>query len=77
VTKPFHCDDVDLAKPVPVLVAGIIAASMADGLVPIASGGQARVDAIFVRLDEGALTAALMIGLIVACCTLASMRSTT
>jgi len=46
--------DVDLAKAVAVLVAGILAASMADGLVPVAPGGQARVDAILVRVDEGA-----------------------
>jgi len=46
--------DVDLAEAVPVLVAGILAAGVADRFVPIASGGQAGVDAIFVRVDEGA-----------------------
>ncbi len=45
---------VDLAEPVTVLVAGVFAASMADRLVSVAPGGQARVDAILVRVDEGA-----------------------
>jgi len=52
--KPFHGVDVHLAEAVPVLVAGILAASMADRLVPVAPGWQAGVDAILVRVDEGA-----------------------
>ncbi len=52
--EPLHCVDVDLAKAVAVLVAGILAASMADRLVLVALGGQARVDAVFVCVDEGA-----------------------
>jgi len=46
--------DVDLAKAVTVLVAGILAVPMADSLVPVAPGRQAGVDAILVRVDEGA-----------------------
>jgi len=53
--KSFHGVDVDLAEPVPVLITGILAASVADGLVLVAPGGQARIDAIFVRVDEGTL----------------------
>ena len=54
--EALHCVDVDLAEPVPVpvLVAGVFAAGMADRFVPIAPGGQAGVDAIFVRVDESA-----------------------
>jgi len=52
--EAFHGVDVDLAEPAPVLVAGILAAGVADGLVPVAPGGQARVNTIFVRVDEGA-----------------------
>ncbi len=46
--------DVDLAEAVTVLVAGILAAPMADRLVPVAPGWQARMDATLVRVDEGA-----------------------
>jgi len=46
--------DMDLAEAVAVLVAGILAAGVADRLVPVAPGGQAGVDAIFVGVDEGA-----------------------
>ena len=52
--KAFHGVDVHLAEPVPVLVAGILAPGVADGLVPIAPGWQASIDAVFVRVDEGA-----------------------
>ncbi len=41
--------DVDLAEPIPVLVAGILAPPMADGLVLVAPGGQARVDAAWFK----------------------------
>ncbi len=44
----------DLAKPVPVLVAGILAAGVANRLVPVTPGWQAGVDGILVRMDEGA-----------------------
>jgi len=47
--KALHRVDVDLAEAVPVLVAGLLAASMADGLVLVAPGGQARVDAVLWR----------------------------
>jgi len=52
--RSFHGVEVDLAEPVPVLVVGVFAAGMADRFVPIAPGGQAGVDAIFVRVDESA-----------------------
>ncbi len=52
--EAFHRVDVHLAKAVPILVAGILAAPMADGLVPVAPGWQAGVDAILVRVDKGA-----------------------
>jgi len=52
--KAFHRVDVDLAKAVAVLVAGILAAPVTNGFVPVAPGWQAGVDAIFVRVDEGA-----------------------
>ncbi len=45
--------DMDLAEPAPVLVAGILAAGVADRLVPVTPGEQASVDAILVRVDEG------------------------
>ena len=44
----------DLAEPVAVLVAGVFAAPVADRFVPVAPGWQAGVDAVFVRVDEGA-----------------------
>ena len=52
--EPLHRVDVDLAEAVPVLVTGILAAGVADGLVPLAPGWQAGVDAIFFRVDESA-----------------------
>ncbi len=52
--ETLHGVDVDLAKTVPVLVAGVFAAPVADRLVPVAPGRQAGVDAILVRVDEGA-----------------------
>src|SRR3954463_16746075 len=45
--------DVHLAEPIPVLVAGVFAAPMADGLVLVAPSFQASVDAILVGVDEG------------------------
>src|SRR4051795_6767820 len=41
-----------LAEAVAVLVAGILAAAMADRLVPVAPGRQARVDVVFVGVDQ-------------------------
>jgi len=52
--KTLHRVDVDLAKAVAVFVAGVFTAPMADRLVPVAPGWQARVDAILVRVDKGA-----------------------
>src|SRR5215203_5478794 len=45
--------DVHLAEPVTVFVARILTAGMANPFVLIAPGGQAGVDAILVRVDEG------------------------
>src|SRR4051812_16237974 len=42
--EPFHGVDVHLAEAVPVLVAGIFAAPVADRFVLIAPGGQAGID---------------------------------
>src|SRR3954465_339007 len=46
--------DVHLAEPVPVLVAGVFAAPVADRFVLIPPGRQAGVDAILVGMDERA-----------------------
>src|SRR3954452_14992103 len=54
--EPFHGVDVHLAKAIPVFVAGVFAAPVADRLVLKAPGGQAGVDAILVGVDEGALS---------------------
>ena len=68
----------DLAEAVAILVARVLAPSMADRLVPIAPGRQAGVDVVLVGVDAAPLaTAASMTGWIVFCCTLASMRMTT
>src|SRR5215207_164696 len=48
--------DVHLAEPVPVLVAGVFAAPVADRLVLIAPAFHAGVDAVLVGVDEGALS---------------------
>src|SRR4051794_23475579 len=53
--EPFYGVDVHLAEAVPVLVAGVFAAPVADRLVLIAPDGQAGVDAILVGMDERAL----------------------
>ncbi len=52
--EPLHRVDVHLAKAVTILIAGILASGVADRLVPVAPGRQAREDAILVRVDEGA-----------------------
>ena len=53
--EPFHRVDVHFVEAVTVLITGVFAASMADRVVSVASGGQAGVDAILVRVGEGAL----------------------
>src|SRR5829696_4850496 len=53
--EPLDGVDVHLAKAIPVLIAGVFAAPVADRFVLIAPGGQAGVDAILVGMDEGAL----------------------
>ncbi len=52
--EAFHGVDMHLAEAVAVFVASVFAAPMADRLVPVAPGWQAGVDAVFVRVDEGA-----------------------
>ncbi len=52
--KAFHGVDVHLAEAVAILVAGVFAMPMADRFVPVTPGRQARVDGIFVGVDEGA-----------------------
>src|SRR4051795_3648331 len=54
--EPLDRVDVHLAEAIPVLVAGVFAAPVADGLVPIAPGGQASVDTVLVSVDEGTLS---------------------
>src|SRR5215217_8371558 len=51
---PFHGVDVHLAEAVPVLVAGVFAAPVANRLVPVAPVLQAGVDTVLVGVDEGA-----------------------
>src|SRR5215207_9346130 len=52
--EPLDRVDVHLAEPVPVLVAGVLAAPVTDRLVLAAPGWQAGVDTILVGVDEGA-----------------------
>src|SRR5215210_957318 len=49
--RPFHRVDVDLAEAVPILVAGVFAATVTGGLVLIAPGRQAGIDAVLVGVD--------------------------
>src|SRR3712207_6076907 len=53
--EPLDGVDVHLAKAIPVLVAGVFALSVADGLVLIAPALQASVDTVLVGMDEGTL----------------------
>src|SRR3954468_4725989 len=53
--EPLDGVDVHLAKAIPVLVAGVLAAPVTNRFVPVAPGGQAGVDAILVGMDESAL----------------------
>src|SRR5215212_12199893 len=45
----------DLAEAVAILVAGILAAAVADRLVPVAPGRQTCVDVVLIGVDTGAL----------------------
>jgi hypothetical protein len=71
--EAFHSVDVDLAEPVAIVIAGILAGAVADRLVAIAPGAQAGVDVVFISVDQRAATVLSMIGWIVACWTLCSM----
>ncbi len=52
--KPFHRVDVDLAEAVAILITGVFAAPVTDRLMSVAPDRQAGIDAILVRVDEGA-----------------------
>src|SRR3954449_122434 len=52
--RALHRVDVDLAEAVAILVARILPATVADGLVPIAPGRQAGVDVVLVGVDASA-----------------------
>src|SRR3954462_12851047 len=49
--RPLHGVDVDLAEAVAILVAGVLPASVADGLVLVAPGWQAGIDVVLVGVD--------------------------
>src|SRR3954470_1441494 len=50
--EPLDRVDVHLAKVIPVLVAGVLAAPVTNRFVPVAPGRRAGVDAILVGMDE-------------------------
>src|SRR5919112_685660 len=49
--EAFHGVDVDLAEAIAVLVAGVFASTMTDGLVAVAETRRPGVDAILVSID--------------------------
>ncbi len=51
--RPFHGLDVDLAEAVAILVARVLAQSVANRRAPIAPGRQAGVDVVLVGVDVG------------------------
>src|SRR3982751_1296529 len=53
--RPLHGVDVDLTEAVAILVARVLPASVADGLVRIAPGWQAGVDVVLVGVDASTL----------------------
>src|SRR4051812_25609760 len=73
-----HLDgvDVDLAEAITVLVPGVLASTMTDGLVAVTETRKPGIDAILVSIDDRAFGFS-MIGWMVACWTLASIRITT
>src|SRR3954462_472656 len=68
--------DVDLAEAIAVLVPGVFASTMTDGLVAVAETRKPGVDAILVSIDVRAFGFS-MVGWRVFCWTLASIRITT
>ena len=74
--EALHGIDVDLAEAIAVLVPGVFASTMTDGLVAVAETRKLGVDAILVGIDVRAFGFS-MIGWMVACRTLASIRMTT
>ena len=73
-TAHFHGVDVDLAEAIAVLVPGVFASTMTDGLVAVAETRKSGVDAIFVSINFRAFGFS-MSGWMVACWT--SIRITT
>ena len=71
-----HLEGVDLAEAIAVLVPSVFASTMTDGLVAVAETRKPGVDAILVSIDARAFGFS-MIGWMVACWTLASIRITT
>jgi hypothetical protein len=74
--EAFDGVNVDLAEPIAILVPGVFASTMTDGLVAVAETRKPGVDAILVSIDVRAFGFS-MIGWMVACWTLASIRITT
>src|SRR3954465_4654223 len=58
--EAFHGVDVDLAEPITVLVAGVFASTMTDGLVAVAETRKPGVDAILVSIDVRAFGDSLL-----------------
>src|SRR3954467_15751594 len=74
--RPEALEGVDLAEAIAVLVPGVFASTMTDGLVAVAETRKSGVDAILVGINVRAFGFS-MIGWRVACWTLASIRITT
>src|SRR5688572_20524926 len=49
--KALHGVDVDLAEPIAILVPGVFASTMTDGLVAVAETRKSSVDVILIRMD--------------------------
>jgi len=64
--EAFDGVDVDLAEPIAILVPGVFASTMTDGLVAVAETRKPGVDAILVGIDVRAFGFS-MIGWMVAC----------
>jgi hypothetical protein len=52
--EAFQGVDVDLAEPIAIIIAGILAGAVADGLVAIAPGVQAGIDVVLIGVDQRA-----------------------
>src|SRR3954469_3378122 len=58
--EAFHGVDVDLAEAIAVLVAGVFASTMTDGLVTVAETRESGIDAILVSIDVRAFGDSLL-----------------